>query len=108
MRRIAPPAPGRPRIPSEGLHGILASEYPMSISSISLDCFDALTGGLAAVPDDWASVTALRALYFLDPALIWLDLYGNQHGFARDPEEYSFLNWIGEIGRQFEDAWVKN
>ncbi len=52
--------------------------------------------------------TGLRALTQEDPCLVWLKFWGRQYGFEPDPEEYSFLNWIGQRGSEFEAAWVKN
>ena len=69
---------------------------------------EATSGGHTKVPDDWMPATGLRALIQQDPALLWLKFHGNAHNFQQDPEEYSFLNWIGQKGRDFEDAWVKN
>ncbi|MES2459981.1 MAG: ribonuclease H-like domain-containing protein [Armatimonadota bacterium] len=74
-----------------------------------LDKLSIATGGHAIVQDNWIPATALRPLIHGDPCLIWLQHHGAKHGFEKDPDDtYSFLSWIGEKGRQFEDAWVQN
>lgn len=52
--------------------------------------------------------TGLRALIQQDPCLVWLKFWGRENGLEPDPEDYSFLTWIGQKGRDFETAWVKN
>ena len=54
------------------------------------------------------SATGLRPLLLGDPALLWLDHYGAAYGFTKDPEEHSFLGWIGQKGREFEVAIVRH
>jgi hypothetical protein len=66
------------------------------------------SGGHNSVQADWMPATGLRALIQEDPVLLWLKFYGEANGFEQDPEEYSFLNWIGQKGRDFEAAFVKN
>lgn len=73
-----------------------------------MDRFDTAAGGQTRVPDDWMPTTGLRVLIQQDPCLVWLKFWGKKHQFDQDPADYSFLNWIGEQGRQFEAAWVKN
>jgi len=75
---------------------------------MDLELFQQATGGHKIVPDDWVSGTGLRALIQDDPCLLWLKHHGAAHGFEEDPAEYSFLNWIGDKGRAFEAAWIKN
>jgi hypothetical protein len=62
--------------------------------------------GLDVVPDSWMAASQLRPLVLGDPALIWLEYHGRQHGFEPDQSPYDFLTFIGEKGRQFEDKWV--
>lgn len=66
------------------------------------------TGGRKIVGKDWVSGSALRPLIQNDPCLVWLRFHGVANGFEQDDAEYSFLDWIGEKGRQFEAAWIKN
>ena len=74
----------------------------------ALDLFAEATAGHKEVPSNWMSATGLRALIQEDPCLLWLKYHGAAHGFEQDPKEYSFLEFIGEKGRQFEAAWIKN
>ena len=66
------------------------------------------TGGYDEVPSDWMSATGTRALVLQDPCLLWLEHHGHKFGFKEDPEEYSFLNFIGAAGQKFEEHWLKN
>ena len=75
---------------------------------MDLELFQTATGGHKEVPDDWVSGTGLRALIQEDPSLLWLKHHGKAHGLEEDPTDYSFLNWIGDKGRAFEAAWIKN
>jgi len=72
-----------------------------------VDIFAEATAGHKEVPSNWMSATGLRALVQEDPALLWLKYHGAAHGFEEDAKEYSFLEWIGEKGRQFEDKWTR-
>lgn len=65
------------------------------------------TGGHTAIPPDWMPATGLRALILEDPALLWLEHHGEKFGFTRDPEEYSFLRYVGELAKTFEETWVE-
>ena len=67
-----------------------------------------VTGGYQKVPANWMPATGLRAIIQKDPCLLWLKFHGTSHGFEQDPEQYSFLEWIGQKGRDFEAAWIKN
>ena len=75
---------------------------------MDLETFNKATGGHKEVPDYWVSGTGLRALIQEDPALLWLKYHGAAHGLEEDSKEYSFLKWIGDKGKQFESAWIKN
>lgn len=68
--------------------------------------FHAATGGHKTVPDEWVSATALRPLLQDDPCLVWLKHHGDQYGFKKDSGPYQFLDFIGEVGRKFEDKWL--
>jgi hypothetical protein len=67
---------------------------------------DEARGGHQQVPPDWMPATGLRSLILGDPALLWLEHHAEKFGFVRDPEEYSFLHYIGELAGVFEDQWV--
>ena len=75
---------------------------------MDLETFNKATGGHKQVPKTWVSGTGLRQLLQEDPALLWLKYHGKQHGLEEDPAEYSFLSWIGDKGREFEAAWIRN
>ena len=66
------------------------------------------TGGHKEVLDEWVSGTSLRALIQEDPALLWLKYHGAFYGLEEDTKEYSFLEWIGDKGRAFEAACIRN
>ncbi len=63
--------------------------------------------GHKTIPEDWVSPTALRPLLLNDPALVWLQYHGAQHGFKKDAEQYSLLGWLGEQGGRFESGWIQ-
>jgi hypothetical protein len=79
----------------------------MCCLEIRVDVFATATGGCKEVREDWVSGTGLRALIQEDPALLWLKYHGKALGFEEDPKAYSFLEFIGEKGRQFEDKWTR-
>lgn len=62
-------------------------------------------GGYDQVPDDWVSATAIRPLVFEDPAIIWLDHHGAEHGFEPSETEYDFVKFIANKARGFEKKW---
>ena len=73
-----------------------------------MDVFSEATAGYKEVPSGWMSATGLRSLIQSDPCLLWLKYHGAAHGLEEDAKEYSFLEWIGDKGRAFEAAWIKN
>jgi uncharacterized protein len=60
-----------------------------------------------SVGEDWMPATGVHALVMEDPALLWLKFHGKQFGFEQDDPTYSFLTFIGEKGKQFEQKWIK-
>ena len=64
------------------------------------------TGGLEEVGESWMSGSRTRALVLGDPALVWLEYYGEQFDLERDPEAYSLFNFICQKGCEFERKWV--
>ena len=50
--------------------------------------------------------TATRAFVFDDPILVWLEYFGEAHGFRKDTSPYEFTEFIFEKGRQFEQKWI--
>src|SRR5713226_5129714 len=71
------------------------------------ELFQAATAGFGEIPTDWMPATAVRSFFFDDPAVVWLDYYGEQNGFKCDESPYDFLNFIGAKGRQFEEKWIR-
>ena len=69
--------------------------------------FDIAIAGHQNVPPDWMPATQVRPFIFEDPAIVWLEHHGGQHGFQPDTSPYEFLDFIGEKGRQFEEKWIK-
>jgi uncharacterized protein len=63
------------------------------------------TSGKKEIQEDWMPATAIRPLVFDDPAIIWLNFYGEKNGFKPDSSPYDFLTFIAKKGRQFEDKW---
>jgi uncharacterized protein len=45
-------------------------------------------------------------LIFEDPAVVWLEYHGAEHGFLPDTSPYEFDDFITEKARQFEEKWV--
>jgi hypothetical protein len=68
--------------------------------------FEQATAGLSEVPENWMSGTGARYL-MMDPCILWLNFHGERHGFKKDDERSSFLEWIGPLGHAFEKAWVE-
>ena len=52
-------------------------------------------------------VSQVRPLVLEDPALIWLEYHGAQHGFQPDESPYSFLDFIAAKSRQFAEKWLQ-
>ena len=48
---------------------------------ISDDRLEIAVGGLEEVPSDWMPAAAVRPLAFDDPAIVWLEHHGADHGF---------------------------
>lgn len=42
-----------------------------------------------------------------DPGVLWLEEFGENHGFYPDFDEYSFGSFVAEKGRQFQEAWIR-
>lgn len=72
----------------------------------SLGAFDRASSGQLRVAEDWMPATAVRAFVRDDPVLVWLDFYGEAHGFQKDTSPYEFTDFIFEKGRQFERKWI--
>lgn len=64
-------------------------------------------GGRDEVASDWASATDLIPLAYDDPGVLWLEEFGEEHGFYPDFDEYSFGRFVAEKGRQFQEAWIR-
>jgi hypothetical protein len=66
----------------------------------------AATGGHSAVPGNWMSASQVRPFAFADPALVWLEHHGAEHGLYPSESPYDFLPFIGEKAAQFERKWA--
>jgi hypothetical protein len=53
------------------------------------------------------SASQVRSIIFEDPALIWLEYYGENYGLRPDDTPFDFLKFIGEKGRQFQEKYEK-
>ena len=72
----------------------------------SNDRLEIALGGLEEVPNDWMPAAAVRALVFGDPAIVWLEQKGADHGFEPERSDYDFIDFIAENARGFETKWV--
>jgi RNase_H superfamily len=74
---------------------------------VSIDeLLDLARNGKEEIQDDWMPATGVRALIHNDPALIWLEYFGEANGFRPEESPYDFLGFIAEKARQFEEKWV--
>ncbi len=73
---------------------------------ISDDRLEIAVGGLEEVPSEWMPAAAVRPLAFDDPAIVWLEHHGADHGFEPKRTDYDFIDFIGEKAREFETKWV--
>lgn len=62
---------------------------------------------VSAIGADWISPSGFKALYFNDPAAIWLEHHGPAHGLFPDQPEYALLGFRAKKGREFEAAWLE-
>ena len=60
---------------------------------------------LERVPADWMPAAQVQPFTFQDPAVVWLEYHGAQHGLGPDASPYEFADFIAEKARQFEDKW---
>ncbi len=68
--------------------------------------FDLARNGKEEVQDDWMPATSVRPIIFDDPALVWLERFGEINGFKPEESPYDFLKFIAAKGRQFEEKWI--
>ena len=74
----------------------------------AIDMLERATGGQLEIDSQWMPASGTRNLVLNDPALIWLDAgFGEQYDLERDPNDYSFFNFICQKGTAFERKWVK-
>jgi hypothetical protein len=71
------------------------------------DIVQTASAALTEVPRDWMSASQVRSIIFEDPALIWLEYYGENYGLRPDDTPFDFLKFIGEKGRQFQEKYEK-
>jgi uncharacterized protein len=63
-------------------------------------------GGHRQVPPGWMPASQVGPFIFEDPALVWLEVHGTQHGFEPDTFPYAFGDFIAEKALQFEGKWL--
>jgi len=66
----------------------------------SYDPFTVASGGLEIVPADWMPASDCRSLVREDPCALWLDWYGDQHGFTPAASGYSFNDFVFRKGKE--------
>ena len=64
-------------------------------------------GNHRQVPPDWMPASQVRPFIVGDPAVVWLEYHGAEHGFEPDTSPYAFGDFIAEKGRQFEEKWLQ-
>ena len=72
----------------------------------SYDPFTVASGGEEVVPADWMPASDCRSLVREDPCALWLDWYGDQHGFTPAVSDYSFNDFVFRKGKELEAAWL--
>ena len=72
----------------------------------SYDPFTVASGGAEIVPTDWMPASDCRSLVREDPCALWLDWYGDQHGFTPAASDYSFNDFVFRKGKELEAAWL--
>lgn len=74
---------------------------------VSIDeLLDLARNGNREIQDDWMPATRVRALIRNDPALVWLEYFGEANGFRPEESPYDFLKFIAAKARQFEEKWI--
>lgn len=80
----------------------------MSLGS-QAGAFDPLSiasGAAQVVPADWMPASHCRPLIQEDPCVLWLEWFGELHGFTAFTSEYSFTDFLFRKGRELEAAWL--
>ena len=72
----------------------------------SYDPFTVASGGVEIVSADWMPASDCRSLVREDPCALWLDWYGDQHGFTPAVSDYSFNDFVFRKGKELEAAWL--
>src|SRR5258706_9738670 len=70
------------------------------------DPFGIGSGGFEVVPDNWMPASHSRPLVQKDPCVLWLDWYGDKHGFLPSESTYSFNAFLVRKGKELEAAWL--
>lgn len=63
--------------------------------------------GRDEVGDDWVSPTDFLPLAHNNPAVVWLEGFGDEQGFYPDFDDYSFGRFVAEKGQEFQEEWVR-
>jgi uncharacterized protein len=72
----------------------------------AFDPFAVASGGFEAVQEDWMPASHCRPLVQEDPCILWLEWYGDQHGFTPSTSAYSFNDFLIKKGKELEAAWL--
>jgi len=70
------------------------------------EVFEIASGGHQEIPDDWMSASQVHPFIYQDPAVIWLEFYGERNGFLPDKSQYDFMDFISNKARQFEAKYI--
>lgn len=73
-----------------------------------LHTIDTITNGHTRIAETWISPSAVAPLTCGDNLGLWLRYHGATHGFAHDESPYALSTFLGEKGRQFEQAWIEH
>lgn len=66
------------------------------------------TGGEETISSDSMPASGIRPIIFDDPGLLWLEEYGEDTGFSKDKGKYRLLPYLSKLGKEFEEAFIKN
>lgn len=64
-------------------------------------------GSRRQVTADWMPATAVGPLVQQDPALLWLEYHGADHGLVRSRPDHDLAGFLAEKASQFEEAWLR-
>ena len=74
----------------------------MVVSSVALS-----DSSFSPLDKSLISPSNLRSIILGDPCQTWLKIHGKHYGFEQDKDKYSLLELIFDLGRRFEDKWIR-